>query len=142
MESGIPILTQKGEQAVKNLASGITARCRNVLVQVDGKRSLDDIRSILRGLEGVEESISRLLNDGYVELSFDCKDIVRGLVSRLLGVKAPTLLKKIDDMHAKYGDGCWERLDELDKTARLLYGEIVAEQLKTEIAKVLQKTRK
>ena len=60
----------------------------------------------------------------------------------MLGPKAPTLIKKIDDMHAKYGETCWAHMEELYKTARLFYGEIVADNLKTEITKILRETGK
>ena len=60
----------------------------------------------------------------------------------MLGAKSATLIKKIDDLHAKYGDQCWEHLDEVDKIARMFYGEVVADQLKQEIAKILRETRK
>ncbi len=51
MERGIPVLTEKGRDALKSSPPDLTARCRNVLVQVDGKRSFDDIRKTLNGLD-------------------------------------------------------------------------------------------
>ena len=63
--------------------------------------------------------------------------IVKGLAQKILGVKSPTITRKIDEMHAKYGDACWDHLDELDKSARLFYGEVQAKALREEIDKVL-----
>ena len=142
MSSGIPVLTPKGKEALKSLPADLTAVCRNVLVQVDGKRSLDEIRNIFKGLEKLDESVQKLIAGGYIETSRECKDIVKGLIQQMLGPKAPTLLKKLEEMHAKYGDQCWEHLDELDKVARLFYGEVVAQNLKADIGKIIQETKK
>jgi hypothetical protein len=142
MEWGIPKLTQKGRDAVKNMPPELTARCRNILVQVDGSRSLDDIRTALKGLDGIEEAIAKLTAGTYIEVSRECIDMVKALAEQLLGPKAPTLLKKIDDLHAKHGDACWDHLEEVDKTARLFYGEVVADKLKTEIARLVRQAKK
>ncbi len=142
MEWGIPKLTQKGRDAVKNMPPELTARCRNILVQVDGSRSLDDIRTTLKGLDGIEEAIAKLAAGTYIEVSRECLDMVKALAEQMLGPKAPTLIKKIEELHAKHGDACWEHLDDVDKTARLFYGEVVAEKLKTEIARLIRETKK
>ena len=141
MASGTPLLTDKGRDAVKNPQSGITARCRSVLVQVDGIKKLDDIRGNLRGLEGLEEAIQKLVTEGYISVTQDCRDIVKSMAEKLLGAKSPTIVRKIDELHTKYGDACWDHLDELNKAARLFYGEVIAENLKHEIARVLQEFR-
>lgn len=140
--AGIPVLTQKGQEALKNMPPDLSAFCRNVLVQVNGKRSLDDIRNIFKGLETLEESIQKLVTGGYIDVSQDCKDIVKALILQTLGPKAPTLLKKLDELHAKYGDQCWDHIEELDKVARLFYGEVTAQSLKADIGKIIQDTRK
>ena len=142
MEWGIPKLTQKGRDAVRNMPQELTARCRNILVQVDGSRSLDDIRVALKGLDGIEEAFGKLIAGAYIEVSRECIDMVKSLAEQLLGPKAPTLIKKIEELHAKHGDACWEHLDEVDKTARLFYGEVVAEKLKTEISRLISEAKK
>lgn len=142
MQSGILVLTSSGKKALQQLPPDLSATCRNVLVQIDGKRSADDIRSVLKGLAGVDDSIARLVKGGYIEISLDCRNIVKNLLEQTLGPKAPTLLKKLDEMHAKYGDQCWDHLDELDKLARMFYGEVVAQSLKTDISRIIQVTRK
>ena len=137
------MLTEKGRNAVKNPSSDLTARCRSVLVQVDGKRSLDDIRSQLRGLEGLEEAISKLLNEGFLSTTSSCKDLVKDIALKQLGpAKAATILRKIDELDAKYGDACWDHLEELEKAARLFYGETIAQNLKNDIAKVVRESKK
>ncbi|HWR72562.1 MAG TPA: hypothetical protein VN604_05300 [Nitrospirota bacterium] len=139
---GIPILTAKGKEALKSIPKDLSAFCRNVLVQIDGKRSIDEIRAILKGMERLDESLHKLIEGNYIDVSQTCLDIVKSLVQQMLGPKAPTLLKKIEDMHAKYGERCWDHLSELDKTARLFYGEEIAEDLRTNISKIIQETRK
>ena len=138
MASGTPILTEKGREAVKNPQTSLTARCRSVLVQIDGRRSIDEVRNSLRGLDGLEEAIKKLVDEGYVNLAQDCRDIIKDAAVRILGAKSPTINRKIDELHAKYGDGCWGHLDELDKAARLFYGADVSENLKKEFVRILK----
>lgn len=142
MRSGILVLTSTGRKALQQLPPDLSATCRNILVQIDGKRSSDDIHAVLKGLAGLDEAIDRLAKGGYIEVSLDCRNIVRNLLEQTLGTKAPTLIKKLDEMHTKYGDQCWEHLDELDKVARMFYGEVVAQNLKTDISRIIQGTRK
>lgn len=142
MDSGIFVLTQKGSDVLKNMSPELNAACRNILVQVDGKKSTDDILVMFRGLKGLEESIQKLVGGGYIRISRECGDLVKSLALQMLGSKAPTIIKKIDEMHTKYGDACWTHLEELDKTARLFYGEVIANNLKTEIEKIINETKK
>ncbi len=143
MSSGIPVLTEKGREAIKNMQADMTARCRSVLVQVDGKRSLDEIRAMLRGLDGLEEAITKLMNEGYLTASRSCKDLVKDIALKQLGTaKAATILRKIDELHAKYGEGCWDHLDELDKAARLFYGETIAQNLRNDIVRIVREATK
>jgi len=142
MQQGIPVLTQKGREALRNAPPDLSTVCRNVLVQTDGKKTVDDIQKMFRGLKGLDEAMERLFAGGYLEISRQCIDLVKALVQQMLGPKAPTLLKKIDEMHAKYGDACWDHIDELNKTARMFYGEVLADNLKTEISRLVQESRK
>jgi hypothetical protein len=140
MESGILVLTQKGRDALKNAPPDLSPLCRNILVQVDGKKSLEEIQAMFRGLKGLEESVQRLTDLKFVQISRECKDLIRALAEQMLGSKAATLVKKLDELHAKYGEHCWQHIDELEKTARLFYGEDIATNLKTEISKILRET--
>jgi hypothetical protein len=142
MQQGIPVLTQKGREALRNAPPDLSSACRNVLVQTDGKKTVDDIQKMFRGLKGLDEAMERLFSGGYLEISHQCIDLVKSLVLQMLGPKASTLLKKIDDMHAKYGDACWDHIDELNKTARMFYGEVLADNLRTEISRLVQESRK
>lgn len=142
MESGIPTLTLKGREALKSSPPDLSPLCRNILIQVDGKKTIEDLHLMFRGLKGLEEALDRLFKGGFVQIARECNDLIKALAQQMLGQKAPTLLKKIDELHAKYGDACWEHLDELYKTARLFYGEVIADQLKTEILKIVRETQK
>jgi hypothetical protein len=137
MEPGIPALTQKGRDAIKSMPPDLTARCRNILVQVDGKRSVGEIFNALQGLDGLKDAFQKLLDRQYVQMSPDCKILVTALAQQMLGPKAPALIKKIEEMQAKYGEQCWDHMDELDRTARLFYGEVVADKLEAEIRKIV-----
>ena len=142
MESGILVLTRKGQVALKTPPPELSPLCRNILVQVDGKKSVVDITTMFRGLKGLEETIQRLFDGNFIQVSREYRDIVKSLAYQILGPKAPALIKKIDDMHAKYGDVCWDHIDELDRTARLFFGEVIADKLKAEIAKIINETKK
>ncbi len=142
MGSGILVLTEKGRDALKNAPPNLSPLCRNILIQVDGKKSLGDIQLMFRGLKGLEESLQRLFDGSFIQISRECKDLIISLAQQLLGPKAPTLIKKIEDMHAKYGDTCWDHLEDLYKTARLFYGEVLADNLKAEITKILRESGK
>lgn len=141
MESGILVLTQKGRVAIKTPPPELGALCRNILVQIDGKKSVLEINTMFRGLKGLDETIQKLLDGNYIQVSRECQDLMKNLVRQILGPKSPAIIMKIDDMLARYGNTCWEHLDELDKTARLFYGEVVAEKLKFEIARIISETR-
>lgn len=142
MEQGILILTPKGREALRNAPPDLSPTCRNILIQVDGKKTAEDVQKMFRGLKSLDESLERLFANGFIAVSRECIDLVKALTQQMLGPKAPTLLKKIDEMHAKYGESCWEHLDELNKTARLFYGEVVAENLKADIGRILYESRK
>jgi hypothetical protein len=142
MESGILMLTQKGLAALKTAPAELSPLCRNVLVQVDGKKSVEDINIMFRGLKGLDETIQRLFAGNYIQVSRACKDLVKALAQQMLGATSSALVNKIDDVHNKYGDACWDHLDELDKTARLFYGQVVADKFRTEVEKIISETKK
>jgi len=56
MESGILLMTAKGREALKKASPELSPLCRNILVQVDGKKSAADISMMFRGLKGLEDS--------------------------------------------------------------------------------------
>jgi hypothetical protein len=142
VSSGILTLTQKGREALKKPSADLSPLCRNILIQVDGKKSIEDLQLMFRGLKGLDESLQRLMSGAYVQASLDCRDFIKLQSEKMLGPKAMTLIKKIDELYAKYDDTCWDHLDELYKTARLFYGEVVADNLRSEITKILTESKK
>jgi hypothetical protein len=142
MQTGIPLLTAKGREALQAAPPDLSPLCRNILVQVDGKKTLEDIKTMFRGLKSLDEAIQKLFSGTFIHVSKECKDLVKDIAEQMLGAKAPILTKKIEDLHAKYGDQCWEHLDEVEKLARMFYGEVVANNLKTEISKLIRETKK
>lgn len=142
MEPGILELTQKGRAALITAPADLSLLCRNILVQIDGKKSVDDINTMFKGLKSLEETIQWLLTGHFIQISRACKDLVKTVTQQMLGPKSHALIKKIDDMHTRYGDDCWDHIDELDKTARLFYGDVIADKLKTEFAKIMSETKK
>ena len=141
-EIGNPNINAERARCTENTPPDLSPVCRNILVQIDGKKSVEDLRNMFRGLKGLEESIEKLFTGKFIQLSRDCRSLVKGLAEQMLGPKSPTLIKKIDDLHAKYGEQCWEHLDELDKVARMFYGEVTADRLKADILKILRDSKK
>jgi len=140
MIRGIPVLTEKGRKALAARSQDLSLKCRHVLIQVDGKRSLDEIRKTLGRLGGIDEAIEKLSAGDYIEVSSDCRDAVKALAEKILGAKAPVILKKIDELYARHGNDCWKHIDEIDKTARLFYGKVLADELDRAIKELLAKT--
>ncbi len=139
---GIPVLTEKGRDAVTGTTAGIPPLSRNILIQIDGRKSIADIKTMFRGLKNLDEAMQRLFDGGFVEVTPGCRDQITALAQRMLGVKAQTLIKKIDELHGRYGDRCWDHLDEVNRLARLFYGEVVAARLQREIERILRETSK
>ena len=140
MLNGIPKLTESGSRALAEKSPDLSLKCRHVLVQVDGSKSLDDIRKALDGLDGIEEAIEKLVGQKYISVTTSCRDAVKSIAEQMLGAKAPTIVKKIDELYYKHGEYCWEHVDEIDKTARLFYGKVLADRLKDAIDKVLKES--
>ena len=97
MESGILVLTQKGRAALETPPPELSPLCRNILVQIDGKKSMIEINTMFRGLKGLEETVQKLLDGNYIQVSRECRDLVKSLAHQLLGPKAPAFIMKIDE---------------------------------------------
>ncbi len=139
---GIPVLTEKGRDAVTGTIPEIPPLCRNILIQIDGRKSLADIKTMFRGLKNLDEAMQLLFDGGFVEVTLGCRDLITALAQQMLGVKSQILIQKIDELHGRYGDRCWDHLDEVNKQARLFYGEVVAARLQREIGRILRETSK
>lgn len=60
--------TPKGHEEVTNKTGGLTPRQRRVLIFIDGKRTVEDLRSMLQS-DDLQHTLGMLEEDGYIELS-------------------------------------------------------------------------
>ena len=59
--------TPKGQSEISTKAGGLTPRVRRVLIFVDGKRSVDEIREMLR-TDDLQHTLGMLEEEAYIEL--------------------------------------------------------------------------
>ncbi len=57
--------TQKGHDEITSKAGGLTPRQRRVLIFIDGKRSVDDLRGMLQA-DDLQHTLGMLEEDGYI----------------------------------------------------------------------------
>ncbi|MBL8428599.1 MAG: hypothetical protein JNJ95_01730 [Dechloromonas sp.] len=60
--------TPKGHDEIATKAGGLSPRVRRVLIFVDGKRTVDDLRSVLVS-DDLQHTLGMLEEAGYIELS-------------------------------------------------------------------------
>jgi len=60
--------TQKGQEEITTKAGGLTPRQRRVLIFIDGKRSVDDLRGMLQA-DDLQHTLGMLEEDGYIAVS-------------------------------------------------------------------------
>ncbi len=60
--------TQKGHEEITTKAGGLTPRQRRVLIFIDGKRSVDDLRGMLQA-DDLQHTLGMLEEDGYIAVS-------------------------------------------------------------------------
>ena len=60
--------TPKGHDEITSKAGGLTPRVRRVLIFVDGKRSVDDLRGMLLA-DDLQHTLGALEEAGYIEVS-------------------------------------------------------------------------
>lgn len=70
MTSRIFDKTDKGREEIATRKYRLAPRLRTLLVLVDGKQSADDLLKKVAGIGLSEESVSELLNDGYIQVAF------------------------------------------------------------------------
>lgn len=59
--------TPKGQSEISTKAGGLTPRVRRVLIFVDGKRSVDEMREMLR-TDDLQHTLGMLEEEAYIEL--------------------------------------------------------------------------
>lgn len=60
--------TEKGQAEVATKAAGLSPRVRRVLIMIDGKRSIDELRSMLQS-DDLQHTLGMLEEDGFIELT-------------------------------------------------------------------------
>lgn len=60
--------TRKGQEEITTKAGGLSPRVRRVLIFVDGKRSVDELRGMLQS-DDLQHTLGMLEEDGYIELA-------------------------------------------------------------------------
>src|SRR3990167_8490607 len=65
--------TPKGQDEVATKAGGLSPRVRRVLIFVDGKRTVEDLRGMLQS-DDLQHTLGRLEEEGYIEF-FDITGI-------------------------------------------------------------------
>lgn len=60
--------TPKGQEEVTTKSAGLTPRVRRVLIMVDGKRSIDELRGMLLS-DDLQHTLGMLEEDGFIELA-------------------------------------------------------------------------
>ncbi|KXB30992.1 hypothetical protein AT959_09815 [Dechloromonas denitrificans] len=60
--------TPKGHDEITSKAGGLTPRVRRVLIFVDGRRSVDDLRGMLQS-DDLQHTLGMLEEAGYIEVS-------------------------------------------------------------------------
>jgi len=59
--------TPKGQAEITSKAGGLTPRVRRVLIFVDGKRTVDELRGMLQS-DDLQHTLGMLEEEGYIEL--------------------------------------------------------------------------
>lgn len=62
--------TAKGHDEISTKAGGLTPRQRRVLIMIDGKRTIDELRGMLQA-DDLQHTLGMLEEDGYIEIAGD-----------------------------------------------------------------------
>ncbi len=60
--------TRKGQEEIETRSGGLTPRIRRVLIFVDGKRTVDDLRGMLQA-DDLQHTLGMLEEEGYIEMA-------------------------------------------------------------------------
>lgn len=60
--------TAKGQEEIANKSGGLSPRVRRVLIFVDGKRTVDELRGMLQS-DDLQNTLGQLEEDGYIEVA-------------------------------------------------------------------------
>jgi hypothetical protein len=60
--------TPKGQEEIANKSGGLSPRVRRALIMIDGKRSVDELRSMLQS-DDLQHTLGMLEEDGYIAVA-------------------------------------------------------------------------
>lgn len=64
--------TPKGQEEIATKSGGLSPRVRRVLIMIDGKRSVDDLRSLLQS-DDLQHTLGMLEEDAYIAVASSTK---------------------------------------------------------------------
>ena len=64
--------TPKGQEEIANKSGGLSPRVRRALIMIDGKRSVDELRSMLQS-DDLQHTLGMLEEDGYIAVASSSK---------------------------------------------------------------------
>lgn len=79
--------TAKGQEEMTNRSGGLTPRVRRVLIMVDGKKTVDDLRAALAA-DDLTHTLGMLEEEGYIEVT-GTRDDKSGQARPLAGQALP-----------------------------------------------------
>jgi len=77
--------TAKGHEAIEKRTGGLTPRIRRVLIFVDGKRTVDEMRGMLLA-DDLQHTLGRLEEEGYIEVA----GVTRLVAGQTVAAPAPS----------------------------------------------------
>jgi hypothetical protein len=72
--------TPKGQEEIGSKAGGLTPRQRRVLIMVDGKRTVDELRAMLQA-DDLQHTLGLLEEDGFIQITALINGSVRTLAA-------------------------------------------------------------
>ena len=125
----VPCRTEAGDAAMEDRATTLPLVARNLLVAVDGRKTVRDLLYMFRGREGVDSALEDLFQRGYViggvGGSVAASDEARRLAEHArtrFGVKSAPFVKRLNDLVSRDGSLTDNGFKELISWARAMYG--------------------
>ncbi len=125
----VPRRTEAGDAAIEDRATTLSLVGRNLLVAVDGRKTVQDLLYMFRGREGVESALENLFQRGYVigevgglvASSDEARRLAEHARTRF-GVKSAPFVKRLNDLVGRDGSLTDAGFKELIRWARTMYG--------------------
>ena len=134
---GTPLLTKRGEEAVKDNNASMPVFHRSILSRVDGQTSLFELHKKFYWSLEFDEGLQFLVKSGYIEISKTVNDLLKEMFIDHLGkAEAQIMITKLDGLCIKNGPNNVGNVRQLELTAELFFGKEKASELSAEIKKI------